>query len=123
MNVRLISTLQLFACYVLFQLLEWILRLRQTLLFHVNAHPPPQGLVIIHRPLYFQTKVQNFYTLYFQAGEDELLLLREVVAVEHPFVRGSTSWEDIATTLQTELPTKFSKLVLLRELYESEQQI
>ena len=38
-----------------------------------------------------------------------MLLLREVVVVEHPFVRSSTCWEDIAATLQKELPAKFSK--------------
>ena len=47
--------------------------------------------------------------LHFQA-KDDVLLLREVVAIEHPFVRGSTCWEDIATTLQKELPTKFAKV-------------
>ena len=47
--------------------------------------------------------------LYFQAGDD-VLLLREVVAVEHPFVRGSTCWEEIASTLQKELPAKFATI-------------
>ena len=38
-----------------------------------------------------------------------MLLLRKVVAVEHPFVCSLTCWEDIAATLQKELPAKFSK--------------
>ena len=38
------------------------------------------------------------------------MLLREVVAVEHPFVRGSTCWEDIAATLQKYVPAKFAKV-------------
>ena len=47
--------------------------------------------------------------LHFQAGDD-VLLLREVVAVEYPFVRGSACWEDIAATLQKDLPAKFAKV-------------
>ena len=39
------------------------------------------------------------------------MLLREVVTVEHTFVRGSTCWEDIAAALQKELPAKFAKVI------------
>ena len=58
--------------------------------------------------------------LYFQAG-DNVFLLREVLAVEHPFVHGSTCWEDIAATFQKELPANFQRL--LRGLYMNVQQV
>ena len=39
------------------------------------------------------------------------MLLREVAAVEHPFVRGSTCWEDmIAATSQKYVSAKFAKV-------------
>ena len=45
------------------------------------------------------------------------MLLRKVVAVEHPFVSGSTCWEGIAATLQKDLPGKLAK-VTVRTLRE-----
>ena len=47
--------------------------------------------------------------VHFQAADD-LLLLREVVSFEHPFVRRATCWEDIASALQAEFPQKFRKI-------------
>ena len=47
--------------------------------------------------------------VHFQAADD-LLLLREVVSLEQPFVRGATCWEEIACTLQKEFPHKFGKV-------------
>ena len=45
------------------------------------------------------------------------MLLRKVVAVEHPFVRGSTCWKGIGATLQKDLPGKLAK-VTVRTLRE-----
>ena len=52
----------------------------------------------------------------FQA-RDDVLLLRELAAVEQPFVRGATCWETIASNLMEEFPDRFSKITarFLRE--------
>ena len=47
--------------------------------------------------------------VHFQAGDD-VLLLCEVLAVKHPFVRRSSCWEDIAVTLQSDVSTNFTKV-------------
>ena len=47
--------------------------------------------------------------VHFQAGDD-VLMLHEVVAVEHPFICGSSCWEDIASTLQKDFPAKCAKV-------------
>ena len=47
--------------------------------------------------------------MHFQA-RDDVLLPREIEAVKHPFVHGSSCWEDIAATLQKDFPTKFAKV-------------
>ena len=54
--------------------------------------------------------------MHFQAGDD-VLMLHEVVAVEHPFISGSSCWEDIASTLQKDFPAKCAK-VTVRTLRE-----
>ena len=52
----------------------------------------------------------------FQA-RDDVLLLRELAAVESPFIRGASCWEAIATNLMEEFPEKFGKITarFLRE--------
>ena len=52
----------------------------------------------------------------FQA-RDVVLLLRELAAVEQPFVRGTTCWETIALNLMEDFPDRFSKITahFLRE--------
>ena len=52
----------------------------------------------------------------FQA-RDDVLLLRELAAVEQPFIRGATCWETIASNLMEEFPDKFGKITsrFLRE--------
>ena len=69
---------------------------------------PPSPTSVNSSPLHSDSR-QKSSRVHFQAGDD-VLLLREVVAVEHPFVRGSSCWEDIAATLQKDFPTKFAKV-------------
>ena len=41
---------------------------------------------------------------------DDVLLLRELTAVEQPFVRRANCWETIASNLMEEFPDRFSKI-------------
>ena len=47
--------------------------------------------------------------MHFQAADD-VLLLRELVALEHPFVRASPCWDEIADRLQQAFPDKFARV-------------
>ena len=69
---------------------------------------PPSPTSVCSSPLYLDSHQKSSW-VHFQAGDDALLL-HEVVAVEHPFVRSSSCWVDISATLQKDFPTKFAKV-------------
>ena len=75
--------------------------------------PPPSPTSVSSSPSHSDSD-QKSSRVHFQA-RDDVLLPREIEAVEHPFVHGSSCWEDIAATLQKDFPMKFVTARTLRE--------
>ena len=78
-----------------------------------------QGAATLYTSETCSSPVSNSYSpsgtkagrMYFQAmARDDVLFLREVVAEDHPFVRGATCWERIAVNLQENVPARFAKV-------------
>ena len=76
--------------------------------------PPPSPTSVSSSPLCSDSH-QKSSKVHFQA-RDDVLLLREVVAVEHPFVRSLSCWVDISATLQKDFPTKFAAQTLRKSV-------